>query len=135
MFTKCRKGRVRGMQLLPNFYTATKTQDNTSYLLIALESARITSPQLESARRVISKQIKKVGIYKAHIKPSTSVSAKPSEVRMGKGKGAISHYISRVKAGQTIFSIECSVLTSMAIQNILKKAAHKLPLDVKIFIY
>jgi len=120
MFTKNRKGRVCGVKLydeVPFFH---------SHKLISLSSYRLTKAQLESARRVISRQIKRIGKYRIHVSPTVSVSAKPSEVRMGKGKGAIDHYIARIKAGQVIFSLEG--VSSAIAGSVLLKASRKLPM-------
>jgi large subunit ribosomal protein L16 len=120
MFTKDRKGRVCGVKIydeVPFF---------NSHKLISVAASRLTKEQLESARRVISRQIKRIGKYKIHVSPTVSVSAKPSEVRMGKGKGAIDHYIARIQAGQIIFSLE-GVSPSVA-ENVLLKASRKLPM-------
>jgi large subunit ribosomal protein L16 len=125
MFVKDRKGRIRGVKLYkPSVF-------NENHRMICLQSSRVVANQIESARRVISKKIKKIGVYRVHIRPTTSVSAKPSEVRMGKGKGSIDHYISRVKAGQLLFSIGGSVSPIIA-NEVFLKASKKLPLKIKI---
>lgn len=124
MFTKDRKGRVQGVKLfdeVPFFL---------SHKLITLAASRLTKEQLESARRVISRQIKRIGKYKIHVAPTVSVSSKPSEVRMGKGKGAIDHYIARVKAGQILFSLD-GVPHTLA-ESVLIKASRKLPMPTHI---
>lgn len=124
MFTKDRKGRVCGVKLydeVPFFH---------AHKLVSLASSRLTKAQLESARRVISRQIKRIGKYKIHVSPTVSVSSKPSEVRMGKGKGAIDHYIARVKAGQIIFSL--AGISPAVAELVLLKASRKLPMRTDI---
>jgi large subunit ribosomal protein L16 len=125
MFTKDRKGRIRGVKLFKEI------PHINNHKLITVQCGRVTETQIEAARRVISKQVKKKAKYKLHIHPSISVSSKPSEVRMGKGKGSIDHYISRVRAGQIIFSVEGTVPT-IAIRNMFLKASRKLPVKIKI---
>ena len=97
---KDRKGRIRGMK------HPRPSDMQWEHILRTSQSGRLTAPQIESARRIIAKRVKKIGTYKIHVIHSTSVTKKPSEVRMGKGKGAIDHYIARVKAGQILLSIQ-----------------------------
>lgn len=124
MFVKDRKGRIRGVKLFNQF------PHMDSQKMIAVQPARITSSQIEAARRAISKSVKRVGKYRVHIQPVTTVSSKPSEVRMGKGKGAIEYNVARVKAGQLLFSVTgLSFLQSIAI---MRRASRKLPLKIKI---
>lgn len=124
MFTKHAKGRIRGVKLFNENHFI------NNHGIASLQCGRITANQIESARRVISKSVKKLGSYKIHIRPTTSVSKKPAEVRMGKGKGGIDHYVSRVKAGQVLFTIEG--LPSLLAQATLLKASRKLPIKIKI---
>ncbi len=124
MFTKQAKGRIRAVKLFSEKHFL------THHGLAAMQCGRVTANQIEAARRVISKSVKKVGTYKIHIRPTISVSKKPAEVRMGKGKGAIDHYISRVKAGQVLFTIQG--LPLLLAQTTLLKASRKLPLKIKI---
>jgi large subunit ribosomal protein L16 len=124
MLQKTRKGRIRGVKFfneLPHLY---------SHKLVLTEAGRLTTNQIEAARRIISKQVKRVGTYKIHVRASTSVSTKPSEVRMGKGKGAIDYYIARVKAGQLLFTIRG--LNSIESYRTFLRASRKLPLKIKI---
>lgn len=124
MFTKNSKGRIRGVKL----YHPSNISNQQA--IITLQSGRLTVNQIEAARRVISKSVKKIGTYNIHIKPSTSVSKKPSEVRMGKGKGAIDRYVSRVKSGQLVFTLKG--IGKQLAYNALLKASRKLPIKVKI---
>lgn len=125
MFIKDRKGRIRGV----NIFNTIAHKEN--HKLITTQCGRITQTQIEAARRVIAKQVKRKAKYKSHIRANTSVSTKPSEVRMGKGKGAIDYYICRVKAGQLIFSID-GIIPIISAKSMFLRAARKLPVKIKI---
>ena len=64
-----------------------------AYGMVALEGAHITAKQIEASRRILTRQLKKVGRVWIRIFPHIPVTSKPVEVRMGKGKGAVSHFI------------------------------------------
>jgi large subunit ribosomal protein L16 len=124
VFTKDRKGKARDVKLF------NPAPHQSSHKMMSLQAGRLTSNQIEAARRVISKQVKRIGRYKIHIHPLTSVSSKPSEVRMGKGKGSIDYYICRVKAGQLLFSVQG--VSPILTRNLFLKASRKLPVKIKI---
>ena len=86
-FRKVKKGRIRGIE--------TRSTDTRfgSYGLRALESGRISARQIEAARRVITRRMKRRGKVWIKIFPSTPVTSKPVEVRMGKGKGAVDYWV------------------------------------------
>ena len=73
--------------------------------LKAAESGIISARQIESARQAISRKIKRRGKLWIRIFPSISITAKPNESRMGKGKGAFSHWSARVFGGQVLFEM------------------------------
>lgn len=123
---KDRKGRVRG------FKQFDVTSQKWEHTLRSEQSGRITAQQMESGRRIITKRIKKIGTYRLHIQQNVSVSKKPSEVRMGKGKGAIDHYITRVKAGQLLFSIQG--VSPRTAETLFKKVQYKLPVQTAIYV-
>ena len=77
-----------------------------SYGLKALTPARITSRQIESARRCISRHLKRSGKVWIRIFPDVPVTKKPAEVRQGKGKGAVEFWAARVKPGKILFEID-----------------------------
>lgn len=118
---KDRKGRIRGMRV-PRAH-----ETGFGHLLRTAQPGRLTTSQIEASRRIIAKRVKKIGSYKIHIKPSTSVTKKPMEVRMGKGKGAVDYYIARVRAGQLLFSIQG--VTAETAKPLFKKIQHKLPVQ------
>lgn len=76
------------------------------YAGVALENARVTESQIKAAELAIKRTIKKNGELWIRINPNISVSSKPAEVRMGKGKGNFSHFIARVKTGSIIFELD-----------------------------
>ena len=77
-----------------------------SYGLKAMEPERITSRQIESARKAITRHLKRVGRLWIRIFPNIPVSKKPAEVRMGKGKGANEYWACRVKPGTIMFEVD-----------------------------
>ena len=98
--------------------------------LKALSAGRLTSSQIESVRQSISKIVKKLGKIKINIFADTPISKKPIEVRMGKGKGSVDHWICKVKAGTVLFEIETDSLL-LAIKA-LRLGQIRLPLKTKI---
>ncbi len=98
--------------------------------LKSLESGRLTAKQIQSVRQVINKKIKKIGRLKVNVFPQVPVSKKPVEVRMGKGKGNVDHWVFKVKAGVVLYEIETnSILTSI---KALELSQRRLPLKTKI---
>ena len=94
-------------------------------------SGTITARQIEAARQTITRKIKRKGKIWIRIFPHTPVTSKPTESRMGKGKGAVSHWCAYVKGGTTLFEI-CGVSKSIAVEA-LKSGSYKLPVKTKIF--
>lgn len=99
--------------------------------LKALESGYITSKQLQSARQTILKKINKKGKVWTKIFLNRPVTQKPLEVRMGKGKGSMSHRVARVKGGSIIFEV-CGIPKQTAI-SIFKTGGSKLPIKTGFF--
>ena len=77
-----------------------------SFGLKALEPERITSRQIEAARRAITRHLRRVGKLWIRIFPDVPVSAKPAEVRMGSGKGSVEFWACRVKPGRIMFELD-----------------------------
>jgi len=94
-------------------------------------SGTITARQIEAARQSITRKIKRKGKLWIRIFPHMPVTSKPTESRMGKGKGAVSHWCAYVKGGTTLFEI-CGVPKNIAIEA-LKSGSSKLPVKTKIF--
>ena len=121
---KVHKGRVRGV-------TKGGSRLNFgSHGLKALTGARVTSRQIEAARRAIVRHIRRQGKIWIRIFPDIPVSKKPIEVRMGKGKGAPEFWACRVNPGRILFEME-GVADTLAEQS-LKLAAAKLPINTKV---
>ncbi len=100
-----------------------------SYGLKALAPERITARQIESARRAITRHMKRQGRLWIRIFPDVPVSSKPAEVRMGSGKGNPEFWVARVKPGRIMFEIE-GVSHEVAV-GAFERAAAKLPIKVK----
>ncbi len=100
-----------------------------SFALKSLEIGRITSRQLESARIAMTRYMKREGKVWIRIFPDKPVTRKPQEVRMGKGKGALDHWVAVVKPGKIMFEID-GVPSLIAVEA-LRLAAQKLPVQTK----
>lgn len=100
-----------------------------SFGLKTLEKGRITNKQIESARRAITRKMKREGRLWIHIFPHIPVTSKPTEVRMGKGKGSLSYWTSIVKEGKLLFEID-GISKELAKQA-LTYGAGKLPLKTR----
>ncbi len=100
-----------------------------SYALKALEPDRITSRQIEASRRAITRHMKRVGKLWIRIFPDVPVTAKPLEVRQGKGKGAVEYWAARVKPGRIIFELEG--VTEEVARGAFERASAKLPIKTK----
>jgi large subunit ribosomal protein L16 len=100
------------------------------YGLKALESAKITSRQIEAARVAINRKVKRGGKLWIRIFPDFPFTKKAAETRMGKGKGNPEGFVARVKPGRILFEI-AGIDEEMA-KKALESASHKLPLKTKI---
>ena len=101
-----------------------------SFAIKAVTPARMTSNQLEAARKVIVRTIGKTGKLWIRVFPDRPVTQKAAEVGMGKGKGALDHYVAEVKPGRIIFEVEAP--TEASAREALRKAGMKLPVKFKI---
>ena len=102
------------------------------YAIKVLKETRLTSKQIEAARRIIIRKMKKLGFLWIRIFPTTPITTKPTENRMGKGKGAVSFWIAKVKKGHILFEI--SGISFEKAKKILTEGSNKLPIKTK-FIY
>ncbi len=100
-----------------------------SYGLLSTENAWVTSRQIEAARRAMSRTVQRGGKIWIRIFPDHSVTKKGSEIPMGKGKGAVDHYVSEVKPGTMMFEIDG--VTAEQAREAMRLAAHKLPVKTK----
>ena len=97
--------------------------------LQALEPSWITSRQIEAARRAIVRHVKRRGKLWIRIFPDKPVTSKPAETRMGKGKGAVDHWVAVVKPGRVMFEI-AGVSEDVA-RDAMRLAAYKLPVKTQ----
>lgn len=97
--------------------------------LKALSSGRITSRQIEAARVALTRNMKREGAVWIRIFPDKPITKKPQEVRMGKGKGAVDHWVAVVEAGRIMFEVDG--ITKAVAEESLRLAAQKLPLKTK----
>jgi large subunit ribosomal protein L16 len=100
-----------------------------SFGLKSLENCWVSSRQIEAARRVMSRYIKRSGKIWIRIFPDKPVTAKGGEMPMGKGKGSVDHYVAVVKPGMMLFEME-GVAETMA-KEAMNLAAYKLPIKCK----
>ncbi|GGA55336.1 50S ribosomal protein L16 [Nitratireductor aestuarii] len=100
-----------------------------SFGLKALEPERVTARQIEAARRAITRQMKRQGRVWIRVFPDVPVTSKPTEVRMGKGKGSVDFWACRVKPGRIMFEID-GVDLEIA-QEALRLGAAKLPIKTR----
>jgi large subunit ribosomal protein L16 len=100
--------------------------------LKAAESGVIHARHIEASRQAISRKIKRKGKLWIRIFPNTPISAKPTESRMGKGKGSLSHWGSKVNGGTVLFEL-CGIKDSNIAIGALKTGGTKLPIKTKIF--
>jgi len=94
--------------------------------LKALESGRITGKQLESVRVNIKRKLRKYDQIWINVFPDTPLTSKPLEVRMGKGKGNVDYWVSKISPGNILF--EVTALNKKLVLECLKSAANNLPL-------
>ena len=101
-----------------------------SFALKATEPERVTARQIEAARRAITREMKRMGRVWIRIFPDVPVSSKPTEVRMGKGKGAPEFWACRVKPGRIMFEIDG--VNDVIAREALRLGAMKLPVLTRI---
>ena len=122
-YRKAHKGRIKG-----NAKGGTELSYGT-FGLKALEPERITARQIESARRAITRAMKRAGRVWIRIFPDLPVSRKPQEVRMGSGKGAPEFWAARVKPGRVLFELDG--VPAQVAKEALALAAAKLPIKTR----
>ena len=98
--------------------------------LKATEPERITARQIEASRRAITRAMKRAGRVWIRVFPDVPVSKKPTEVRMGSGKGTPEYWVARIKPGRIIFEIDG--VTEEVAQEALALGAAKLPIKTRV---
>ncbi|MEA2014357.1 MAG: 50S ribosomal protein L16 [Thermodesulfobacteriota bacterium] len=122
-YRKLQKGRMKG-----SAHKGT-TIDFGEYGLQAVESGRVTARQIESARIAITRHVKRGGKIWIRVFPHKSVTKKPAETRMGKGKGSPEEWVAIVKKGTVLYEME-GVPIEVA-REALRLASYKLPVASK----
>lgn len=122
-YRKAQKGRNKGLAHRGS------TISFGTFALKAMDSVWITNRQIEAARIAMTRYMKREGKVWIRIFPDKPITKKPNEVRMGKGKGALSHYVAVIKPGRILFEID-GVPRDVA-QEALRLAAQKLPVLTK----
>ena len=100
-----------------------------TYGLKAVEPERVTARQIEAARRAMTRYMKRQGRVWIRVFPDVPVTSKPTEVRMGKGKGSVDYWACKVKPGRVMFEID-GVSDAVA-REALRLAAMKLPIKTR----
>lgn len=122
-YRRVHRGRMTGKALRGN------TISYGDYAIQALEPCWMTANQIESARRAMTRYIKRGGNIWIKVFPDKPVTKKPAEVRMGSGKGAPEYWVAVVKPGRILF--EMSGVPVDVAREAMRLAAHKLPVKTK----
>lgn len=125
-YRKQQKGRNRGLA-----HRGSKIAFGT-FGLKAMSDTWITSRQIEAARIAMTRYMKREGKVWIRIFPDKPITKKPAEVRMGKGKGALSHYVAVIRPGRIMFELD-GVPRAVA-EEALRLAAQKLPVETKVVV-
>jgi len=122
-FRKQHKGRIKGVA------KGGSTLAFGTYGLKSQQAERVTARQIEAARRAITRHMKRAGRVWIRIFPDVPVSKKPTEVRMGKGKGTPEYWAAKVKPGRIMFEID-GVPVDVA-REAMRLGAAKLPVKTR----
>ena len=125
-YRKAFKGRIHGVA------KGGFTLNFGAYGLKAMEPGRITSRQLEAARRAMTRHIKRVGRVWIRVFPDKVVTRKPAEVRMGKGKGNPEGWAAIVEPGRILF--EADGVAVETAKHAMELAAQTLPIKTKFIV-
>ena len=124
---KLHKGRIKG-----NATRGTRINFG-DFGIKAMEMGRITSRQIEAARIAMTREMKRAGMVYIRIFPDKPITRKPAEVRMGKGKGSVDHWVAPVRPGRILFEIGGGVSFEVA-REAMRLAQRKLPIKTKVVI-
>lgn len=122
-FRKVQKGRNRGLAQTGNKISF------GDFGLKAVERGRLTSRQIESARRAMTRRIRRGGKIWIRVFPDKPISSKPLEVRMGKGKGSVEYWVAQIQPGRVLYEVQ-GVNETLA-REAFSLAAAKLPFKTK----
>jgi large subunit ribosomal protein L16 len=120
---RVQKGRIKGLAQRGS------TISFGSFGIKSLAMGRITSRQIEAARIAMTRRMKREGQVWIRIFPDTPITNKPAEVRMGKGKGALDHWVCKVKPGRILYELDGVDLDTA--KEALRLGAQKLPMKCK----
>ncbi len=123
-YRKMMKGRMKGTE------TRGTSFEFGRYAIQAVEPGRITSRQIEAARRAMTREIKRGGNVWIKIFPDKPITKKPAETRMGKGKGNVEYWVAIVKPNRILFELD--YFDRDIAVSALKLAAQKLSIKVKV---
>jgi large subunit ribosomal protein L16 len=99
------------------------------YALKSIGSGRITARQIEAARRVITRGMKRGGRVWIRVFPDKPISKKPLEVRMGNGKGSVEYWVAQIQPGRVLYELEG--VTEAEAREVFRLAAAKLPVQTQ----
>ena len=122
-YRKAHKGRIHGLASRCNF------MNYGAFGLKAIEPERVLGKQIEAARVALTRRMQRSGKVWSRVFPNIPVSKKPTEVRMGKGKGSPEFWVCRVKPGRILFEVDG--VTEEVAREALYKAGAKLPIKTK----
>ena len=122
-YRRVHRGRLKGKAMRGN------TLAYGDFGLVALESAWITSNQIEAARIAMTRYIRRGGQVWIKIFPDKPITEKPAETRMGSGKGSVDHWVAVVKPGRVLF--EMNGVAEEVAREAMRLAMHKLPIKCK----
>ena len=122
-YRRVHRGRLKGKAMRGN------TLAYGDFGLVALESAWITSNQIEAARIAMTRYIRRGGQVWIKVFPDKPITEKPAETRMGSGKGSVDHWVAVVKPGRILFEMD-GVAEEVA-REAMRLAMHKLPIKCK----
>lgn len=125
-YRKQQKGRIKGIAHKGS------TINFGSFALKSMEEKFITNRQIESARIAMTRFMKREGKVWIRIFPDKPITKKPAEVRMGKGKGALDHWVAAIRPGTIMFEMD-GVPVDVA-KEAMRLAAQKLPVRTKFLI-
>tara|TARA_B100000029_G_C17535006_1_gene944575 strand:- start:310 stop:714 length:405 start_codon:yes stop_codon:yes gene_type:complete len=122
-YRKAHKGRIHGKA------SRATSLNYGAYGLKAIQAERIIGKQIEAARVALTRYMERTGKVWTRIFPNIPVSKKPTEVRMGKGKGSPEYWACRVKPGRVLFEVDG--ISEEVAREALYKASAKLPIKTK----
>ena len=123
-YRKAHKGRIHGKA------TRVASLNYGAFGLKAIEPERVLGKQIEAARVALTRRMQRSGKVWSRVFPNIPVSKKPTEVRMGKGKGSPEFWACRVKPGKILFEVD-GVSHSIAVEA-FSRASSKLPIKTKV---